>query len=124
MFKRMTVKYNLAVSTSRPWTLFKLLFRWRGSVWKSVTFELVIWLLLYFTIGVIYRKVLSPQQIRHDSIMIPFCIILKAGKICILKKIFLLLKFNYHNFLKNGSQLIKPNFIQIFPKFVFSLPEI
>ncbi|CAG9532521.1 unnamed protein product [Cercopithifilaria johnstoni] len=60
----MTVKYNLAVSTSRPWTLFKLLFRWRGSVWKSVTFELVIWLLLYFTIGIIYRKVLSHQQIR------------------------------------------------------------
>ncbi|KAL3986395.1 Bestrophin RFP-TM chloride channel family protein [Acanthocheilonema viteae] len=60
----MTVKYNLAVSTSRPWTLFKLLFRWRGSVWKSVTLELVIWLLLYFTIGIIYRKVLSPQQIR------------------------------------------------------------
>ncbi|KAK6108967.1 Bestrophin RFP-TM chloride channel family protein [Brugia pahangi] len=60
----MTVKYNLAVSTSRPWTLFKLLFRWRGSVWKSVTFELVIWLLLYFTIGIIYRKMLSPQQIR------------------------------------------------------------
>lgn len=63
----MTVKYNLAVSTSGPWTLFKLLFRWRGSVWKSVTFELVIWLLLYFTIGIIYRKMLSPQQIRHDS---------------------------------------------------------
>uniref|UniRef100_A0A915Q6P6 Bestrophin homolog n=1 Tax=Setaria digitata TaxID=48799 RepID=A0A915Q6P6_9BILA len=39
----MTVKYNLDVSTSRPWTLFKLLFRWRGSVWKSVTLELVIW---------------------------------------------------------------------------------
>ncbi|VDM13615.1 unnamed protein product, partial [Wuchereria bancrofti] len=65
----MTVKYNLAVSTSRPWTLFKLLFRWRGSVWKSVTFELVIWLLFYFIIGIIYRKMLSPQQIRYDSII-------------------------------------------------------
>uniref|UniRef100_A0A158Q7A3 Bestrophin homolog n=1 Tax=Elaeophora elaphi TaxID=1147741 RepID=A0A158Q7A3_9BILA len=68
----MTVKYNLAVSTSRPWTLFKLLFRWRGSVWKSVTFELAIWLLLYFTIGIIYRKVLSPQQIRHDLLIACF----------------------------------------------------
>lgn len=65
----MTVKYNLAVSTSRPWTLFKLLFRWRGSVWKSVTFELVIWLSLYFTIGIIYRKVLTPKQTRHDLII-------------------------------------------------------
>ncbi|VDN07156.1 unnamed protein product [Thelazia callipaeda] len=52
----MTVKYNLDVSTSRPWTLFKLLFRWRGSVWKSVTFELAIWLVLYFSIAAIYRN--------------------------------------------------------------------
>ncbi|VDK39689.1 unnamed protein product [Gongylonema pulchrum] len=60
----MTVKYNLDVSTSRPWTLFKLLFRWRGSVWKSVAFELAVWLLIYFTIGVIYRKALPYQQTR------------------------------------------------------------
>lgn len=61
----MTVKYNLDVSTSRPWTLFKLLFRWRGSVWKSVTFELAVWLLLYSVIAIIYRKVLSQNQIRE-----------------------------------------------------------
>ncbi|EJW72797.1 hypothetical protein WUBG_16301, partial [Wuchereria bancrofti] len=61
----MTVQYNLDVSTSRPWTLFKLLFRWRGSIWKSVTLELFVWLLLFAVISVIYRFVLSKEQVRY-----------------------------------------------------------
>uniref|UniRef100_A0A0M3HZC9 Bestrophin homolog n=1 Tax=Ascaris lumbricoides TaxID=6252 RepID=A0A0M3HZC9_ASCLU len=60
----MTVKYNLDVSTSRPWTLFKLLFRWRGSVWKSVLFELAIWLTLYFLVSIVYRFRLTKSQKR------------------------------------------------------------
>ncbi|VDN54529.1 unnamed protein product [Dracunculus medinensis] len=55
----MTVKYNLDVSTSRPWTLFKLLFRWRGSIWKSVILELFVWLVLYIVLTLLYRKALK-----------------------------------------------------------------
>ncbi|VDM42588.1 unnamed protein product [Toxocara canis] len=62
---RMTVRYNLDVSTSRPWTLFKLLFRWRGSVWKSITFELAVWLTLYFSTTVVYRFALNKSQKRN-----------------------------------------------------------
>ncbi|VDN54528.1 unnamed protein product [Dracunculus medinensis] len=58
----MTVKYNLDVSTSRPWTLFRLLFKWKGSVWKSVSFELTIWLVLYASITIIYRLMLNDDQ--------------------------------------------------------------
>ncbi|GMS95604.1 hypothetical protein PENTCL1PPCAC_17779, partial [Pristionchus entomophagus] len=60
----MTINYNLAVSTSRPWTLFKLLLKWRGSIWKSVIMELSVWLILYATISVVYRCALNPQQQR------------------------------------------------------------
>uniref|UniRef100_A0A0N4VJT1 Bestrophin homolog n=1 Tax=Enterobius vermicularis TaxID=51028 RepID=A0A0N4VJT1_ENTVE len=58
----MTVKYNLAVSTSRPWTLFKLLFRWRGSIWKSVLLELFVWLVLFAIITIVYRTALRDSQ--------------------------------------------------------------
>ncbi|VDO82588.1 unnamed protein product [Onchocerca flexuosa] len=61
----MTVPYNLDVSTSRPWTLFKLLFRWRGSIWKSVTLELFVWLVLFAVISAIYRIALTNDQIRY-----------------------------------------------------------
>uniref|UniRef100_A0A158R478 Bestrophin homolog n=1 Tax=Syphacia muris TaxID=451379 RepID=A0A158R478_9BILA len=58
----MTVKYNLAVSTSKPWTLFRLLFRWSGSIWKSVFLELLVWLILFAIISVVYRAALGDSQ--------------------------------------------------------------
>lgn len=61
----MTVQYNLAVSTSRPWTLFRLLFRWRGSIWKSVILELFVWLILFIMISLIYRIALTEEQVRY-----------------------------------------------------------
>ncbi|PAV74315.1 hypothetical protein WR25_23564, partial [Diploscapter pachys] len=58
----MTINYNLAVSTSRPWTLFKLLLKWRGSIWKAVCLELTVWLIAYAIISIIYRTALTPNQ--------------------------------------------------------------
>ncbi|CAJ0561620.1 unnamed protein product, partial [Mesorhabditis spiculigera] len=58
----MTINYNLAVSTSKPWTLFKLLLKWRGSIWKSVIVELIVWWILYAIVSIIYRSALNPRQ--------------------------------------------------------------
>uniref|UniRef100_A0A0M3IDN1 Bestrophin homolog n=1 Tax=Ascaris lumbricoides TaxID=6252 RepID=A0A0M3IDN1_ASCLU len=69
----MTVKYNLDVSTSRPWTLFKLLLRWRGSIWKSVLFELTIWLFLFLIITIAYRLALTPEQTRSFEQFVHYC---------------------------------------------------
>ncbi|KAK6108994.1 Bestrophin RFP-TM chloride channel family protein [Brugia pahangi] len=69
----MTVQYNLDVSTSRPWTLFKLLFRWRGSIWKSVTLELFVWLLLFAVISLIYRVALSNEQVSTFEQFVHYC---------------------------------------------------
>ncbi|EGT32344.1 hypothetical protein CAEBREN_00375 [Caenorhabditis brenneri] len=58
----MTVSYNLDVSSVSFFNFFRVLFRWRGSVWKSIWSELVIWLIFYYMIMVTYRYALSPDQ--------------------------------------------------------------
>ncbi|CAI2348661.1 unnamed protein product [Caenorhabditis sp. 36 PRJEB53466] len=69
----MTINYNLAVSTSKPWTLFKLLLKWRGSIWKAVILELAVWLVLYGILSVIYRTALNPGQQRTFERIVQYC---------------------------------------------------
>ncbi|CAP31265.2 Protein CBG12260 [Caenorhabditis briggsae] len=69
----MTINYNLAVSTSKPWTLFKLLLKWRGSIWKAVILELAVWLVLYGILSVIYRTALNPMQQRTFERIVQYC---------------------------------------------------
>ncbi|KAE9555334.1 hypothetical protein FO519_001416 [Halicephalobus sp. NKZ332] len=47
---------NLQHTSTR--SIFKLLCRWRGSIWKAVLDQLLIWTILYLIISVIYRYVL------------------------------------------------------------------
>ncbi|CAJ0593764.1 unnamed protein product [Cylicocyclus nassatus] len=51
----MTVNYMQAAATARGGSFIKLLFRWRGSVWKLVWKELTIFLFVYFNMSVLYR---------------------------------------------------------------------
>lgn len=51
----MTVNYNLDILTSDSVGFIKLLFRWRGSVWRSVYKELLVWIIGYYIVFVIYR---------------------------------------------------------------------
>ncbi|KAJ1365963.1 Bestrophin 24 [Parelaphostrongylus tenuis] len=69
----MTINYNLAVSTSKPWTLFKLLLKWRGSIWKAVILELVVWLMFYGILSIIYRTALSYDQQRTFERVVQYC---------------------------------------------------
>ncbi|CAJ0579620.1 unnamed protein product, partial [Mesorhabditis spiculigera] len=45
----MTVNYSLAAATAKWTNFFKLLIRWRGSLWKLVIFEYIAW--LFWTIA-------------------------------------------------------------------------
>ena len=38
------------------------LFRWKGSVYRQVWNELLLWLVLYYAINCVYRFVLSPED--------------------------------------------------------------
>ena len=69
----MTVTYSLDVSTSTFCGIHKLLFRWKGSLWKSILPELLLWIFCYGVLSVIYRVVLSPEQQAVFEDVTEFC---------------------------------------------------
>ncbi|GMS94081.1 hypothetical protein PENTCL1PPCAC_16256, partial [Pristionchus entomophagus] len=62
----MTISYNLDVSRKGWFNAFKILFRWRGSIWRLVWKELVVWLGIYYTVMLLYRSemVFTPESQR------------------------------------------------------------
>uniref|UniRef100_A0A0K0DGF3 Bestrophin homolog n=1 Tax=Angiostrongylus cantonensis TaxID=6313 RepID=A0A0K0DGF3_ANGCA len=68
----MTINYNLSVSTSRPWTFIRLFFRWKGSVWKAVWIQYLIWLGLFGIVSTIYRFALTERQRRVFTSLVDF----------------------------------------------------
>ncbi|KHN73525.1 Uncharacterized protein Tcan_11729 [Toxocara canis] len=52
----MTVSYHLDLSSSTPCSFLKILFRWRGSIWKSVATELFVWTVFYYKVELFYRS--------------------------------------------------------------------
>jgi hypothetical protein len=58
----MTVSYTTNVTKSRIWSLHRLILRWRGSLWKLVWYDVVVWCIGYFTLSMIYRCILSDTQ--------------------------------------------------------------
>ncbi|KAK6749320.1 hypothetical protein RB195_001743 [Necator americanus] len=58
----MTISYTLDVSQTNLQSFLKLLFRWRGSVWKAVSGQLLIWTAAFLLVSCVYRYVLSPDQ--------------------------------------------------------------
>uniref|UniRef100_A0A1I7YDV9 Bestrophin homolog n=1 Tax=Steinernema glaseri TaxID=37863 RepID=A0A1I7YDV9_9BILA len=58
----MTISYNLDISSSSPFAFLKIIFRWRGSIWKSVMTEFVVWTICFFAVSLVYRNLLTPEQ--------------------------------------------------------------
>uniref|UniRef100_A0A915CET2 Bestrophin homolog n=1 Tax=Parascaris univalens TaxID=6257 RepID=A0A915CET2_PARUN len=65
----MTISYTLDMTQTGMKSFIKLMVRWRGSVWKSVLGELIIWTVLYFTVSLIYRFLLGDIQKRYRAIL-------------------------------------------------------
>lgn len=55
----MTVNYHKDIQLSRPWTFINLLWCWKGSIWKAVYLEVIVYVLLYASVSLIYRLALS-----------------------------------------------------------------
>ena len=73
--KAFRVKCNvilLQVTTVKGLGVFwKILFRWKASVYKSVWYNLLLYILLYSSLSITYRYFLSEEQrvsIRHHSL--------------------------------------------------------
>uniref|UniRef100_A0A183BIS0 Bestrophin homolog n=1 Tax=Globodera pallida TaxID=36090 RepID=A0A183BIS0_GLOPA len=58
----MTVSYNQDIINTHSLTFLRVIFRWRGSLWKSVLYEVTLWLLCYYAVMFIYRTQLKKQQ--------------------------------------------------------------
>ncbi|KAK6018693.1 hypothetical protein OSTOST_15713 [Ostertagia ostertagi] len=69
----MTVSYNSAVSSVNTFTFFRLLLRWRGSIWKSISGELLLWIVCYYIVFAIYRYVLNSQAQRNFERIADYC---------------------------------------------------
>ncbi|CAB3406965.1 unnamed protein product [Caenorhabditis bovis] len=66
----MTVNYNREIMTSHPWTFLKLLFKWKGSIWKAIYFELFVFLVCYGIISIIYRAAMGEHsQNRFEAVV-------------------------------------------------------
>uniref|UniRef100_A0A914UWT6 Bestrophin homolog n=1 Tax=Plectus sambesii TaxID=2011161 RepID=A0A914UWT6_9BILA len=61
----MTVTYSLEVSTSGFLKFNRLMFRWRGSIWQVIWYELAIWSLCYAAISAVYRFALDDDDRRR-----------------------------------------------------------
>ncbi|KAF1756214.1 hypothetical protein GCK72_012667 [Caenorhabditis remanei] len=60
----MTVNYNQEVSSVNSFTFVKLLMTWRGSIWKSVRWELTMWILAFAVVQCFYRYLMTENQQR------------------------------------------------------------
>ncbi|GMT24110.1 hypothetical protein PFISCL1PPCAC_15407 [Pristionchus fissidentatus] len=57
----MTVSYSIDVSKSSLITFINLQLRWRGSIWKSVLLEVLMFCLAFFSLSIVYNHHLSDE---------------------------------------------------------------
>ncbi|RCN29973.1 Bestrophin [Ancylostoma caninum] len=69
----MPYNYQYDMATSKATVVFKLLFRWRGSVWRAVYVEYLIWLSAYAILSCVYRFALNTEQQGKFEKFAEFC---------------------------------------------------
>uniref|UniRef100_A0A5S6QLR0 Bestrophin homolog n=1 Tax=Trichuris muris TaxID=70415 RepID=A0A5S6QLR0_TRIMR len=69
----MTVTYSLECSTSTLATFLKLLIRWKGSIYKLMYKEAIIYLSLYTILSLVYRFALNSEQREQFEKLSLFC---------------------------------------------------
>ncbi|XP_068143237.1 bestrophin-4 [Drosophila tropicalis] len=70
----MTVTYTAQVNTSRRISNFlRLLFRWRGSIYKLVWVDLIVYLILYVLLALIYRLLMNENLKRIFELIVYYC---------------------------------------------------
>lgn len=51
----MTIAYNHRISKASPLNFFRVMLRWKASIWKAVLFEVILWSISYQVIAYTYR---------------------------------------------------------------------
>lgn len=55
-FRKRTISYHLELASLSPLIIFRVLFRWKGSIWKHIYKELLVWTTLFLIISFFYRS--------------------------------------------------------------------
>ncbi|CAG4940878.1 unnamed protein product [Colias eurytheme] len=70
----MTVTYTGEVATCRGFgTFLKVLYRWRGSIYKLIWLDLIVFLLLYYILNLTYRLLLGEDSKRTFEGVVNYC---------------------------------------------------
>ncbi|XP_051249032.1 bestrophin-3 [Dicentrarchus labrax] len=69
----MTVTYSSKVANATFFSFHRLLLRWRGSIYKLLYREFILFALLYTVLSVVYRTVLSDHQKRLFEKLSMYC---------------------------------------------------
>ncbi|KAK5877078.1 hypothetical protein CesoFtcFv8_026361 [Champsocephalus esox] len=69
----MTVTYSSKVANASFFSFHRLLLRWRGSIYKLLYREFLLFLLLYSALSVVYRLALSERQKRQFEKLAMYC---------------------------------------------------
>ncbi|XP_005437473.1 bestrophin-4 [Falco cherrug] len=69
----MTISYTLEVANSRFGGFSKLLFRWKGSIYKLLYKEFIVFMVLYAALSFIYRQLLTEEQKRLYTKVAQYC---------------------------------------------------
>ncbi|KAL1442429.1 hypothetical protein MTO96_030807 [Rhipicephalus appendiculatus] len=69
----MTITYSLNVSEARLCGFAKLLLRWRGSIYKLLYREMIIFCCLYFGLSALYRHILNDHQKAVFESLAKYC---------------------------------------------------
>ncbi|XP_029283890.1 bestrophin-3 isoform X2 [Cottoperca gobio] len=69
----MTVTYSSKVANASFFSFHRLLLRWRGSIYKLLYREFILFVLLYSVLSVVYRLVLSDPQKRLFEKLSMYC---------------------------------------------------
>ncbi|XP_067292129.1 bestrophin-1 isoform X2 [Pseudorasbora parva] len=69
----MTVTYSQQVADARLGTFYRLLLRWKGSIYKLLYRELLIFTVMYCTISITYRCILMEEQRRMFEKLSMYC---------------------------------------------------
>ncbi|XP_033991660.1 LOW QUALITY PROTEIN: bestrophin-3-like [Trematomus bernacchii] len=69
----MTVTYSSKVANASFFSFHRLLLRWRGSIYKLLYREFLVFLVLYSALSVVYRLALSERQKRQFEKLAMYC---------------------------------------------------
>lgn len=69
----MTVSYQYDVASTSSGGFIRLLFKWKGSVWKLVYTELLLLAVAYGFLSLLYRHALTESQKRVFELLVYYC---------------------------------------------------